>query len=70
MFACKYVNVPCACLVSLEAKRGIQKLLELELQAMVTHYVGAMNRAQGLCRAVLSHLCSPMIQLSFSWVQI
>lgn len=43
MFACKSVNAPCACLVSLEAKRGIQKLLELELQAMVTRYVGAMK---------------------------
>lgn len=48
----------CTSLVPVEARRGRTDLLELELQANVSPYVGAENRTQVVwktCGTVLNH---------------
>lgn len=54
-------HMPAWCL---KVQRRVPDPLELELQAVVNHHVGAGNRAQALCKSskysyLLSHFLAP-----------
>lgn len=48
-----YVSGPHVCLVSLEARRGGLDPLELDLQMVVSCYVGAVTDTQVVCENML-----------------
>lgn len=47
---CMYICVSCVCLVS-EDQRRASDPLDLELHVVVSHYVGAGNQTQVLCKS-------------------
>jgi hypothetical protein len=66
-FAFMYVCVSCVWLVPMAVRRGHRNPLELELEMIVSHHVGAGNQIQVLwkssqCAYLLSHLPMPLFK--------
>ncbi|GAB1291510.1 Soluble scavenger receptor cysteine-rich domain-containing protein SSC5D [Apodemus speciosus] len=66
-FACTWICAPCACLESLEARKGRQTL-RLELQAVVSHSVCAKTQTQVLWKSRTPGLDTISDPFSWGWL--